>query len=51
MEQWDLSLEERMTLGKWTLQDMSWLAVVLNSVWKVGNAIFKLLVIDEVGLV
>lgn len=28
-----------------------WLAVVLNSVWKVGNACFKLLIVDEAGLV
>jgi hypothetical protein len=51
IERTNLTPEERVTLGKWALQDLSRLAVVLNSVWKVGNACFKLLIVDEAGLV
>lgn len=46
-----LTADEPWRLDKWTLHYETWLVVVINSLWRVGEvARYKVLIADEAGL-
>jgi Origin of replication binding protein len=48
---WPLTTEEIERIGAWVLEDVRRVAVVLNSLWRVGDAWYKVLIMDEAWLV